>query len=77
MTWSRFISAEIILFAIATAIGGAAAWSDVKSDIVSNATKIEEQEKRNTERYEALKDGQEHIQELLERMLMENRQNDN
>jgi len=66
--WSRFVSVEVLGLALGSLIAGGAAWSDVKSDIRENQTRIEEQEKIQSERYNDLKDGQ---RQILDHLLKE------
>ena len=68
-----FLSKEIIIIALTFAGGGFAAWNNVTTDVQKNTTTIEEQEKQNKERYDDLKDGQQHIQDLLEQLLLKER----
>ena len=49
LDWKKFISVEILLFAIASAIGIMVAWSDVKSDIAVVQEKTEQNEKKYDE----------------------------
>ena len=70
INWSKFISGEVLFAVIGLAIAGSVAWSNVKSDIAVLQSADEMAEQHNKERYEDLKAGQKHMQDLLERMLL-------
>ena len=68
-----FISKEAMIVAVSLMGSGLFAWNDVTTDVQKNTTTIEQQENQNNERYEDLKEGQQHIQELIEQLLLEER----
>ena len=70
------ISLPIIL-AVAGIMGsGFLAWNDVTTDVQANTTSIAKNDEQNDERYEDLKEGQRHIQDLLEQLLLRERDED-
>jgi len=68
-----FLSKEVAVLGVGFLLSGFVAWNDVTTDVQSNTTKIEEQEKFNKERHEDLKEGQRRIQDLLDKLLQEKR----
>lgn len=69
MNLKSFISTELLIAGISLLLAGGAAYADLKSKDARMATKIEEQEKLQSERYADLKRGQEGIQDLLQQMM--------
>lgn len=71
LDWKKFLSVEIVVFALGSAAGGFLLYSDLKAADARLETRQEEQYKAQQQQYRDLKQGQRDIRKLLEQLMLE------
>ena len=72
--WRKLVSAEIMIFAIASLLAGIAVYTDVQASIAKLQEADTQQQVQNKERYEDLKEGQAQIRHLVEQLMLQDNQ---
>ena len=67
--WKKFLSVEVLIFALGSLGAGFLAYGDLKAQDAAFAQKLVSQEQLQQQQYQSLKEGQKELRELMQQML--------